>query len=471
VPFILSTSGSGTPDAGRIAIRARIRDLSQKYKIGAWLTENSHGGVGSLSFDTFRARAIHIHDEFLYANASAYFGENALWDMASQMAHFGNTNMYDGDNEGNVVLIDNRSGRIDITGIGYAIGHYARWAKPGSLRLDAQTSDPLVQVTAFRDDTAGRLAVVLINNSSAPTTATVNINNGTISGNLTGEQSTSAGYWTPVPAFAATGANSFQIQLPATSVTSVGASFSGRAPGNPPPARISVVSSASFAAPVAADSIASLLLPNLQIDPDTGSPPLPLTLSGINVTIQDSAGTAHQAPLYYVSSNLLNIAVPPDTATGFAVFTVNGAPGMLASSSAMVASVAPGIYAANGNGRGVAAAQIQRGHPDGTQTLDPIFQCTAPRNCQSIPVNLQPGQDQVFLTFYGTGIRNRASLSDVAVKFGHTAAQVLYAGPQPDYPGLDQINIIAPVLANSGEWPVTATVGGIVSNVVTVNVR
>src|SRR5260370_12682978 len=46
-------------------------------------SQPSHGGP-PLSYNTFRARVVQIHDEFLYANASAYFGEEAMWDLTSQ---------------------------------------------------------------------------------------------------------------------------------------------------------------------------------------------------------------------------------------------------------------------------------------------------------------------------------------------------------------------------------------------------
>ena len=98
------------------------------------MTENSHGGP-PLSYNTFRARVVQIHDEFLYANASAYFGEEAMWDLTSQRLHFKNGDLY-GDSEGNIVLINNDTGAVDITGIGYAIGHYARWVKPGAVRVE-----------------------------------------------------------------------------------------------------------------------------------------------------------------------------------------------------------------------------------------------------------------------------------------------------------------------------------------------
>lgn len=472
ISFILSTSGAGNPDPSRIAIRNRIRDLARQHNIEVWQTENSNGGVSPLSFDDCLGRAIHIHDEFLYANASAYFAMQSIWDLASQQMHFGNTNLYGNANEGIAVLINNPTSQVDITGMGYAIGHYARWIKPGAVRVDAQSSDPLVQVTAFRDDTAGRVSFVLINNSSAPTTATVNLNAAALSGNLTGEQSTPAAYWAPLAAFAPDSATRFHIALPATSVTSVAGSFAGGPSGPPPSTQLSVVSNASYTAPVAPDSIATMLLPGVAVSQGTANAPLPLTLNGVSIMVQDSTGMVQQAPLFFVSPNQINLAIPPGLAAGSAIFKVLSAAGPLASSTATLATISPGLYSANGSGVGVAAAQILRVHPDGTQSFGPVFQCgSAPGSCQSVPVNLQPGQDQVYLTFYGTGIRNRSSLSDVVFKFGNTSAQVLYAGPQSETPGLDQINVVAPVLQNSGDWSVTVTVGGISSNAVMLTVQ
>jgi O-glycosyl hydrolase len=218
VPFILSTSGAGKPDAGRIGIRHRIRDLAKAHKVGAWITENSNAG-SSFSYDTFRARAIQIHDEFLYANVSAYFGESAIWDEVSQQKHFGTTDL--DDSEGNVVLVHNASGTVDISGIGYAIGHYARWAKPGSVRVEAQSSERLVEVTAFRDDAEGRLVLVLINNADEPEAVTVSIKGVDLTGTWEGEQSTPADYWSPIPSFASDDAAILHISLPATSVASL----------------------------------------------------------------------------------------------------------------------------------------------------------------------------------------------------------------------------------------------------------
>jgi len=219
--YILSTSGAGKPDSALVAVRNNIRDLAAQHNIQhIWMAENSHSGAATLDYSDFRARAIQIHDEFLYANASAYFAEGAIWDLISLQNHSGSTDLYGADDEGNAVLVDENTGAVDITGIGYAIGHYARWIKPGAKRVDVTTSDPLVQVTTFRDDGRSRLTLVVINNNSSSKSVGVNVAGLSLSGNVTGEQSTSTAYWQTLPA-GASGTNGFTITVPALSVTTV----------------------------------------------------------------------------------------------------------------------------------------------------------------------------------------------------------------------------------------------------------
>jgi O-glycosyl hydrolase len=219
--FILATYGTGRPDAERVAIRNRIRDLANRYNVKAWLTETSHGG-NPKSYENFRARTIHIHDEFLYANASAYFCMSSMWDEASHKLHFGNTNTFY-DDDGSAVLINNSTRKVDITGMGYAIGHYARWVKPGAIRVESKTSNPLVQVTAFRDDNTGRLVLIVINNANEPLTVTVNVKGGKLEGTLTGEQSTLAGYWAALGNLTADNPGSWHLAVPDNSVTTIAA--------------------------------------------------------------------------------------------------------------------------------------------------------------------------------------------------------------------------------------------------------
>jgi uncharacterized protein (TIGR03437 family) len=51
-------------------------------------------------------------------------------------------------------------------------------------------------------------------------------------------------------------------------------------------------------------------------------------------------------------------------------------------------------------------------------------------------------------------------------------AQITYAGPQPDFPGLDQVNILMPKsLAGAGFVNIVLTAAGIETNAVNVSIQ
>lgn len=216
---ILKTSGSGAPDPEALAVRAQLRQLSQQYGVPVWMTEVSHGYVDPRSYDDFRGRAIHIHDEFVYANASAYFGMGNMWDTNSHEMHFGNRSIFDPGNEGNIVLIDSDQQQVNITGMGYAIGQYARWIKPGAKRVDAATGDPRLQISAFLSPDLSQLILVLINNNTASKKIQVDVRSADLVGSISGEQSSSGQYWKAIPEFDTSSPTSFTATLPAESVT------------------------------------------------------------------------------------------------------------------------------------------------------------------------------------------------------------------------------------------------------------
>ncbi len=221
---ILGSSGLGKPDKNEIAIREKLYKTAHRYNLPVWMTEVSHGNVDPLSFDDLRGRAIHIHDELVYANASAYFGMNNMWDVTSHEMHYKGRN--NGDifsQEGTIVLIENDKEKIHITGMGYAIGHYARWIKKGAVRIDAQVSDPLIQVSAFRDNGGDYLTIVIINNYKAAAEKTINVKiDGLHLGQyLKGEQSTHLAYWEPLEVEADGDMASFVVKLPGESVTTL----------------------------------------------------------------------------------------------------------------------------------------------------------------------------------------------------------------------------------------------------------
>nr|MCU0229661.1 hypothetical protein [Bryobacterales bacterium] len=79
---------------------------------------------------------------------------------------------------------------------------------------------------------------------------------------------------------------------------------------------------------------------------------------------------------------------------------------------------------------------------DGVQTRGEIAACPPQQLCTPIPVNYVHPDAEVFLILFGTGFRGNTSLPVVNV--GGFPAEVVYAGPQASFAGLDQINIRIP---------------------------
>ena len=227
----------------------------------------------------------------------------------------------------------------------------------------------------------------------------------------------------------------------------------------------------SAAAPsnaVAAMSLASLFGANLaSVTAQATAQPLPTILGGATLAITDAAGTVRNAPLLYVSPGQINFEVPDGTVPGLATLVTNGQ-----TFTAAVQSVAPTLFSMNGTGTGVAAAtaiSVQVANPQ-LQSPVPVFQCTG-ADCLPVPISL--GVDTpVYVTFYGTGIRNRSSLANVTVTIDGIDAPVLYAGPAPNYTGLDQVNAgLALSLRGSGESNVVLAVDGQTANIVTIDIQ
>jgi uncharacterized protein (TIGR03437 family) len=165
---------------------------------------------------------------------------------------------------------------------------------------------------------------------------------------------------------------------------------------------------------------------------------LPLTLGGIAVNITDKSGNTRQAGLYLVSPAQINFVVPAAVVSGPATISVSGA--NLISLQTTAATVAPGLF-----NPGV---QVLRVAPDGSQTAEAIT---------TQPITIGPGP--TYLVLYGTGLRHRSSESQVKALIGNITLPVTYAGPQPQFPGLDQVDILLPAsLQSAGKVNLTLTV-------------
>lgn len=243
----------------------------------------------------------------------------------------------------------------------------------------------------------------------------------------------------------------------------------------PAPATLVSVSAASFTGEaLAPDSIAAAFGRSLSTGTEPAlSQPLPTILANSAVTVKDSAGTTRPAALFYVSPAQINFLVPEDTADGPASVTVMSGTQVAAAGSIQVATVAPGLFTANRDGTGPPAGQAIAIATDLTQTVQQVANCGAVLgSCVAAPIDLGPPGTQVVLVLYGTGIRGRSSLAAVGATAGGIDAQVQYAGPQPQFAGLDQVNILLPQeLAGRGGLDLRLTVEGKPANLVRINIR
>jgi uncharacterized protein (TIGR03437 family) len=223
---------------------------------------------------------------------------------------------------------------------------------------------------------------------------------------------------------------------------------------------------------IAPGSIASAYGANFAaVTTQAASQPLPLSLGGLTLSLLDAAGVSRSAPLLYVSPTQINFVVPDATTAGPAQVTESSTSGTQ-TFSATIATVTPTLFSADGTGSGAAAATttIVQVSNSQLQATTPAFHCTA-SGCSSTPINL--GVDTaVYLTFYGTGIRNRSSIANVTVTIGAISVPVQYAGPSPNYAGVDQINVALPLtLRGSGTVTAILTADSQTSNVVTIDIQ
>ena len=131
-----------------------------------------------------------------------------------------------------------------------------------------------------------------------------------------------------------------------------------------------------------------------------------------------------------------------------------------------------GLFTLDGTGRGLGAAYVLRVRANGEVTGEQVWRLDS--SGALVPQPIDPGAptDQLFLVIFGTGFRSRSSLSAVSVSIGGVPAEVLYAGPAPDYVGLDQCNLrLDRQLSGRGTVDIEMIVDRIAANKVTVTMK
>jgi uncharacterized protein (TIGR03437 family) len=159
-----------------------------------------------------------------------------------------------------------------------------------------------------------------------------------------------------------------------------------------------------------------------------GSPPLPTRLGGVEVML---GGVLCQ--LLYVSPSQINLLAPDSIVAGRQTIAIGSA-----ISEVVVAPTAPGIFTAGGSGSaGPPLASVMARSADGSTRDIPNMQCT-PSGCNSVPLPISGDTTDLFLVLYGTGIRGQHT---VTARLGNVVLDVLYAGAQSSFAGLDQLNL------------------------------
>jgi uncharacterized protein (TIGR03437 family) len=238
---------------------------------------------------------------------------------------------------------------------------------------------------------------------------------------------------------------------------------------------VSAVSAATFiaGAALAPESIASLFGQGLAAATAVAnSAALPSALSDASVVITGSDGIDRTAPLFFVSPGQINCLIPAGMPSGPADVRVFRTGRVAARGQLQVASVAPGLFTANGDGKGVPAAVAIKVASDGTQTVESVYQCGATSgSCTAAAIDLGSQTDQVILLLFGTGIRGASSAAAVKVQVGGMDALVLGEAPQGQFAGLDQVNVLLPgALRGHGDVNVALVVDGNAANIVTIRI-
>lgn len=126
-------------------------------------------------------------------------------------------------------------------------------------------------------------------------------------------------------------------------------------------------------------------------------------LRGARVTLTAATGQTWVASTSFAGDTQVNFYLPADVPLGTVRVTLDSPNGASTTASITVVAVAPGLFNVYQSLLG----------SDGTQ----------------------------YLVLYGTGLRGRSSLADVTATVDGRAARVDYAGAQPEFPGLDQVNV------------------------------
>ena len=188
--------------------------------------------------------------------------------------------------------------------------------------------------------------------------------------------------------------------------------------------RFATVSGASYTPAVAPESIAAGFGEDLRTEPSES------TLAQTWVTVLDAMGIERRGRVFYAGPAQINFQVPQGTAPGPARVRIGRGDTIVAASTVDVVAVAPGLFSANGDGKGAAAANLVRIRADGSVIQEAVVRAGADGRWVAAAVDASPDAGRLVLVLYGTGVRGGRA---VTATVGGVAAEVEFAGAHPDF--------------------------------------
>jgi uncharacterized protein (TIGR03437 family) len=186
-----------------------------------------------------------------------------------------------------------------------------------------------------------------------------------------------------------------------------------------------------------------------------------IDLAGTQLVLVDGKGRTYDATIFFSSAGQINFQIPENMPPGGAVIRVVRDGTTRVSNAMMVSEVEPGLFTADASGRGLVAGLAVVVDRDGARRIQFL----------TTPIAI-PAGGFVVLSLFGTGIRGTGGSRRVSATVKGLTAEVLYAGAQREFAGLDQVNIQLPAaLSGSGEVAVQLTVDGKNANVVRVAIQ
>lgn len=223
---------------------------------------------------------------------------------------------------------------------------------------------------------------------------------------------------------------------------------------------IAIVSATTYTSgPMAKGSIVALFGGDMtDVIAAASTVPPPTELGGVTVNINGIA-----AKLLFVSPGQINLFLPEELPAGAIGVQVNSTKPYQQTifGTINIVSIAPGLFTANSDGTGAAAAAVI--YVTGSnQKYDTAATCLPGQLCTAKPIDLRSA-DNVFLELYGSGMRFNSS--QIKAEIAGIEAEVTYSGAHCCFIGVDQVNVKIPkILIARGLVDLKLTVDGLSTN-------